>query len=105
MTAKSLQMVSMTITEKGYAVRDPESETMETPVTIIAKLCKLLYARYQAGAYPVAMVSLDNCSHNGDLLMAGILAVAESWQRRGAVDAAFPCVFGRPPHAYPLPGR
>ena len=89
MTAKSLQIVSMTITEKGYAVRDPESETMEAPVTIIAKLCKLLYARYQAGAYPVAMVSLDNCSHNGDLLMAGILAVAESWQRRGAVDAAF----------------
>ena len=88
-TAQSLQIVSMTITEKGYMVRDPEGETMEAPVTIIAKICKLLYARFQAGALPVAMVSLDNCSHNGDLLMAGILAVAESWAKRGAVGEAF----------------
>ena len=89
MTAESLQIVSMTITEKGYAVRDPEAETMDAPVTIIAKLCKLLYARYRAGARPVAMVSLDNCSHNGDLLKAGVLAVAESWRRRGVVEDGF----------------
>ncbi|HPF87471.1 MAG TPA: mannitol dehydrogenase family protein [Candidatus Limiplasma sp.] len=89
MTAQSLQIVSMTITEKGYAVRDAETETIENPITIIAKLCRLLYARFQAGAYPVAMVSLDNCSHNGDLLQAGILAVAESWLRRGAVTKEF----------------
>ena len=88
-TAESLQIVSMTITEKGYAVRDPEAETPEAPIAIIAKLVKLLYARYRAGAHPVAMVSLDNCSHNGDLLKTGILSVAESWQRRGIVDAAF----------------
>ncbi len=89
MTADSLQIVSMTITEKGYAVRDAGAETLEAPGTIIAKLCKLLYARWQAGAAPVAMVSLDNCSHNGDLLQAGILAVAESWRQRGLVEAAF----------------
>jgi len=89
MTAESLQIVSMTITEKGYAVRDPEAETIENPVTIIAKLCKLLQRRFQAGAAPVAMMSLDNCSHNGDLLRAGILSVAESWLRRGMVDAKF----------------
>ncbi len=89
LTAKSLQIVSMTITEKGYAVRAPEQETMDNPATIIAKLCKLLHARFSAGAYPVAMVSLDNCSHNGDLLKAGILSVAESWWRRGVVDQAY----------------
>ena len=83
MTAESLQIVSMTITEKGYAVKNPDSETMDAPVSIIAKLCKLLNERFQKGALPVAMVSLDNCSHNGDLLKAGVLAVAESWQRRG----------------------
>ena len=70
-------------------MRDPEQETMDNPVSIIAKLCKLLYARFRAGGHPVAMVSLDNCSHNGDLLKAGVLSVAESWQRRGAVDQAF----------------
>ena len=89
MTADSLQIVSMTITEKGYAVRDPGAETIGAPVTIIARLCKLLHARFQAGAKPVAMVSLDNCSHNGDLLKAGILSVAESWRRSGAVSAEF----------------
>lgn len=89
MAAPSLQIVSMTITEKGYAVKNPDSETLDAPVSIIAKLCKLLYVRFQAGAYPVAMVSLDNCSHNGDLLKAGILSVAESWLTRGMVDGAF----------------
>jgi fructuronate reductase len=89
MTAESLQIVSMTITEKGYAVKDPDSETMDAPASIIAKLCKLLYLRFQNGARPVAMVSLDNCSHNGDLLKAGVLAVAGSWRRRGAVPDAF----------------
>ena len=89
MTAESLQIVSMTITEKGYTVRDPAAETPDAPVTIIGRLCALLYARFRAGAYPVAMVSLDNCSHNGDLLKAGILSVAESFQKRGIVEAAF----------------
>jgi len=100
MTAQSLQIVSMTITEKGYAVRNADAETMEQPVCIIAKLCKLLYARFQAGGYPVAMVSLDNCSHNGDLLQAGILAVAESWLRRGMVEAAFLTYLNDPAHVY-----
>ncbi len=89
MTADSLQIVSMTITEKGYAVKDPDGESMDAPASIIAKLCKLLHLRFQSGAHPVAMVSLDNCSHNGDLLMAGILSVAESWRRRGMVETAF----------------
>lgn len=89
MTAESLQIVSMTITEKGYAVKDPDNEAMDAPASIIAKLCKLLYLRFLDGAHPVAMVSLDNCSHNGDLLKAGILAVAESWRRVGNVDGAF----------------
>ncbi|MBN1777241.1 MAG: mannitol dehydrogenase family protein [Clostridiales bacterium] len=89
MTADSLQIVSMTITEKGYAVKEPDSETMEAPASIIAKLCKLLYARFLQGAHPVAMASLDNCSHNGDLLRAGILAVAESWRQKAAVTDEF----------------
>ncbi len=89
MTAQSLQIVSMTITEKGYVVKDPGGESITEPVSIIAKLCKLLYARYMNGAHPVAMVSLDNCSHNGDLLKAGILSVAESWLKRGVVDENF----------------
>ncbi|MFH1511901.1 MAG: mannitol dehydrogenase family protein [Bacillota bacterium] len=89
MTAESLQIVSMTITEKGYAVRSPDAESIVEPAAILAKICKLLYARYLAGAHPVAMVSLDNCSHNGDLLKAGILSVAESWWKKGVVAEEF----------------
>ena len=89
MASESLQIVSMTITEKGYAVSDPGAETIGAPASILAKLCKLLYARFRAGAAPVAMLSLDNCSHNGDLLKAGILSVAESWRSRGDVGEDF----------------
>ena len=55
--APSLQMVSFTITEKGY----------KTPA-YMSKVTRLLYERFLAGALPVAMVSMDNCSHNGDKL-------------------------------------
>lgn len=69
----SLQMVSFTITEKGYA----------TAATMKA-ITELLYARYKAGAYPVAMVSMDNCSKNGQVLKSAVLAQAE-----GFADAGF----------------
>lgn len=65
-TNRDLQIVSFTITEKGYAT----PATMET-------ITKLLYARYQAGASPIAMVSMDNCSKNGDILKNAVLSAAK----------------------------
>ena len=35
------------------------------------------------------MVSMDNCSHNGDKLAAAITAFAEGWSRNGLVDSNF----------------
>jgi len=89
MTADSLQIVSMTITEKGYTVKEPHTEQFARPKSIIARLCRLLYLRFVSGAHPVAMLSLDNCSHNGDLLRSGILAVAEGWWNTRAVGDGF----------------
>ena len=61
----------------------------EKPESYIGKVASLLYTRYQNGALPIAMVSMDNCSHNGDKLHAAILAFAEGWVENGAADEAF----------------
>ncbi|HNW87620.1 MAG TPA: mannitol dehydrogenase family protein [Candidatus Limiplasma sp.] len=99
LTADSLQMVSMTITEKGYAVLDAQGNpleryagdfaSMDAPVSIIGILTRLLYLRYQSGQKPLAMVSLDNCSHNGTILFNSVLAIAKAWVERGLADEGF----------------
>lgn len=98
-TAKTLQMVSLTITEKGYAVLDATGQPlpwcagdflgMDAPVSIMGILSRLLYLRYQAGGTPLTLVSMDNCSHNGTILQSGVLAVARSWVAHGVVEAGF----------------
>lgn len=96
----SLQMVSFTITEKGYSLVDGKGQLLKAveedfvngpakPASYIGKVASLLYSRYQAGEKPVAMVSMDNCSHNGDKLYAAISAFAEKWAQNGSVDAGF----------------
>ena len=83
----SLQMASFTITEKGYAITPAVEADFANgpgkPESYIGKVASLLYARYQAGGAPIAMVSMDNCSHNGDKLKAAIAAFANGWQDAG----------------------
>jgi len=82
--APSLQMISFTITEKGYKVLDPlNRESMMGYVT------DGLLARYKAGAYPLALVSMDNCSQNGAVLKAAVKSVAEAWVKEGWADPGF----------------
>lgn len=96
----SLQMASFTITEKGYSLVDGKGETLpavvrdfaagpEKPESYIGKVTALLYARYREGAKPIAMVSMDNCSHNGDKLYAAVSAFAEKWTENGLVEKGF----------------
>ena len=86
----SLQMVSFTITEKGYALYDAKGEYLpdiaadlagkpEDAKSYMGKLTALLCARYLKNKAPLAMVSMDNCSHNGDKLKAAITCFAEKW--------------------------
>lgn len=99
-TKDSLQMASFTITEKGYALRgsdgnlrsDVEEDLQkgwQAPVSYIGKICALLYARYQAGEKPVAMVSMDNCSHNGTILQKAVETYAAAWCENGLVEKSF----------------
>ena len=86
----SLQMVSFTITEKGYALYDAKGEYLpdvaadlagkpEDAKSYMGKITALLCARYLKNKAPLAMVSMDNCSHNGDKLKAAITCFAEKW--------------------------
>ena len=86
----SLQMISFTITEKGYTVTAADLERGRTPVLAMGKVAALLYERWQAGAFPLTVQSMDNCSHNGDKVKAGVLAYAKRWAADGLVPAEFP---------------
>ena len=87
--APSLQMISFTITEKGYLTNPADLQRGTEPQLMMGKLAALLYQRYLAGAYPVTVQSMDNCSHNGDKVRDGVLAYAESWAAAGLVEAGF----------------
>lgn len=96
----SLQLVSFTITEKGYALRKAdgtwfpfvEADIQNGPdkaVGAMAVLTAMLYERYKAGKYPLALVSMDNCSQNGAKLRESVLTMTEEWQKEGLVEAEF----------------
>ena len=82
--APSLQLATFTITEKGYSLSgdDVKADLALSPdeaKSYMGKVAALLLARFRAGAYPIAMVSTDNCSHNGDKLKTAMSAFAEAW--------------------------
>lgn len=98
--APSLQMASLTITEKGYAVRTMEGELLpivaqdlsngpDNPQHVMSILTALLYHRFTQGKHPIAMVSMDNCSKNGQLLQQSLLTIAQGWQVNDFVPADF----------------
>lgn len=87
--APSLQMISFTITEKGYSFNEADLARGLHPVLAMGKVCALLYERYKAGALPLTVQSMDNCSHNGDKVKAGVCAYAERWVKDGLVPQGF----------------
>ena len=85
----SLQMVSFTITEKGYGFNPADLERGMGAQFAMGKVTAMLYERYKAGALPLTLQSMDNCSHNGDKVKAGVFAYAEKWAEMGIVPAGF----------------
>lgn len=96
----SLQMVTFTITEKGYllknaagvfmpGVEDDFASGPASPKSYIGKVVSLLHERFANGALPVAMVSMDNCSHNGDKLKSAVHEFAGEWEKRGVCKKGF----------------
>ncbi|MDR1058253.1 MAG: mannitol dehydrogenase family protein [Treponema sp.] len=103
--APSLKMVSLTITEKAYNLYDPQGALLSdaasdcaagpegdgsgAPRNYLAKIAALLYERFKAGKLPAAMVSMDNCSRNGDKLFAAIETFAAGWVKAGKAGGEF----------------
>ena len=96
----SLQMVSFTITEKGYALTDASGSCLdaimrdleagpEHALHTMSVITALSYRRFRRGSYPLTYVSMDNCSHNGDKLKNAILFIAKDWCKRGFAEEAF----------------
>ena len=96
----SLQMVTFTITEKGYLLKNAAGIMMPgveddfangpvLPKSYIGKVVTLLHERFVNDELPVAMVSMDNCSHNGDKLFAAVKEFAEEWENRGVCKPGF----------------
>ncbi len=85
----SLQMVSFTITEKGYSISPADLERGAEPQLIMGKVTALIYQRYQAGELPITVQSMDNCSHNGDKVKSAVLAYAQAWVKAGLVPQGF----------------
>ena len=98
--APSLQMVSFTITEKGYRLDDASGALLPVVESDIAggpAVCRhamsivaaLLLERFRAGRLPIAVVSMDNCSHNGEKLKAAVVKIAAAWVEKGFAEKEF----------------
>lgn len=97
----SLQLISLSITEKGYDLKDINGEIRKSTLSEIEQgfeqpsrhtmilLASLLYDRYLNGKAPLALVSTDNFSHNGDKLKEAILIVAQIWRENDVVEQGF----------------
>ncbi len=96
----SLQVISFTITEKGYALRDMhgnllpivKSDMEQDPCLAhhaMSILCALVWERFQNGAAPLALASMDNCSQNGKKLRSSVLEIAQAWLDNGFVTSDF----------------
>ena len=96
----SLQLVSFTITEKGYALTNAagkyfpfvQADIDNGPDKVtgaMGVLTAMLLERYRHGKTPLALVSMDNCSQNGSLLRRSVLTMTEEWQKKGYVNEGF----------------
>ena len=105
----SLKMASFTLTEKAYNLYGPNGEFHSDvafdfntgpagevattagigPKNYLAKITSLLLERFLAGSLPLSLVSMDNCSHNGDKLFSAVETFAHIWSEKGLVEKAF----------------
>lgn len=96
----SLQVVSFSITEKGYHLQSGTGEFFPPvaadikngpakPQNNMALLVSLLLTRFENGAIPLTLMSTDNFSQNGDKLKDSVLTIANQWLANGFVKQDF----------------
>ena len=55
----------------------------------MAVVTAMLLERYKNGGAPLALVSMDNCSQNGERLRESVLMMADEWRKQGFADDGF----------------
>jgi len=96
----SLQMISYTITEKGYSLRNMAGELLPNvrkdmengPKDVthaMSVTAALLLERFNSCKAPIAVCSMDNCSHNGEKLKSSVLEIVNAWVSKGFVSEDF----------------
>ena len=96
----ALQLVTITVTEKGYALTGPDGawlplvaadldEGPQRAHAAMGVVTGMLWARFQAGGAPLAVVSTDNFSANGDRLRDAVHTFAAALAQRGRAGADF----------------
>ena len=99
-SSPSLQIISFTITEKGYSLKSLTGEYLkdvnddlqrlpERPRSIMGLIALLCYKRFKKNKAPLGLLSLDNCFHNGLTLYNAIRTFAESWVSKGYIETEF----------------
>jgi len=97
---ESLQIVSFTITEKGYSLCDSNGQFFSfvqvdidngpsKATHVMSILTLLLLKRFNKGKLKLALCSMDNCSNNGDKLKNAVTTIANEWYQKGFVSKEF----------------
>lgn len=96
----TLQLVTVTITEKGYSLVGSDGQYTdliqhdfingpEHAVHTMSLISSLLYERFKHGATPLALVTTDNFSKNGVKFKASIVTIVERWVANQLVEKEF----------------
>lgn len=96
----TLEIISFTITEKGYKLKDSKDEYLnvvkedfqnglKNPKHIMSLVTFLLFERYKNGGKPLSLVSMDNCSGNGDKIKEAVVEIGKKWLENSFVDIGF----------------
>lgn len=95
-----LKFSTFTITEKGYSITKSNGSLLpiiekdmelgpRKPTHTMSVIASLLYTRYKANELPIAMVTTDNFSRNGEKFKDSILTIAKAWKDGGLVSEQF----------------
>lgn len=95
---ESLQMVSFTITEKGYSIYNTAKEFLPyiqadieagpaNCKSLMALMASFSIARFHACNKPLTLLSMDNCSHNGAKLREAVVSIGKAWLESGKITS------------------
>lgn len=97
---ENLEIVSFTITEKGYNLYTAKGDLMDAVKSdldgdiknskhLMSFVTYMLYRRYKEINKPLTLMSLDNCSKNGDKIKNSVMLIANAWLEKGKVEKDF----------------